>query len=861
MRITQQLLISIILIHLSILQAKDISDNFHWLTVQSPQSSDFTDNPTAGTFSGIHNDALIIAGGSYFDNETEVFSDAITVITKNPGLVHDQVNTDNAISIEKLNWTRSEQTLTTPSSDGASATSSIGLICIGGDNSEGLVDNVVLLKWDSVSRKILKEDLPPLPSPVKPLAGILNDILYVSASIEQNGEYKNKFWALDIKKYGQEGFNWIELPPYTGTARVNAVSGIQDGSFYIIGGNKTSRTDNLSEKTTLTDCYRFTPTSNDSMNGTWTNIADIPINLNNAINNALPMGQEHLIIINGNCDKSEFASNIYAYHTITDTWRKIGEAPPLIGSANVSAWTNQFVIPYAQTSPDLSQGILIGQWNRVQKKFGTINWLVVISYFIFLILAGFYFSKREKDTENFYLGGRNVVWWAAGISTFGTGLSAITFMAIPAKAYSTDFIYFYSQIIAWVMIPVFVLYYVPFFQRARISTVYEYLEKRFNLILRLLAGAFFVLFQIFRMGIVVFLPAIALSTVTGLRTDYCIIIMGIISILYTVMGGIEAVIWTDVVQVIILMGGAIISLIIIISSADNGVSGFFQTALADGKLKSFDWSWDYTVPTVWVITIGRVIGHLNIMTSQDNVQRILATKDEKSANKVIYTNGACAVVSAVIFMLLGTGLYVFFKNHPHLLDPMMSHDSVLPVFIVTALPVGISGLIIAGIFAASMSSLDSGMNSGSQVIVNDFYLRIKPNHSQEHYLFVGKSLTVILGIIGTATALTMAISGDKIISLWDIFIKIIGLFTGPIAGLFAVGIFTKRTNGNAAIVSLILSVILLYYVQYYTKINFFLYGAIGVAACYALTYILSFIIPCKIKFIDGLTIYSMPPKI
>ncbi len=874
-------MLAVLLIFVSFAPADSevLTDHFQWDSIPMPLDEQGGRLGLSGHFSGVHNDALIIAGGTNFEisgnsqTRKKIWHDKIYVLLKSNESRH-LISSNSFLNGSGFIWEKSSLTLDIPTAYGASVSCKDGVICIGGKDRNGnLLPDVFMLKWQPEQKEVIKESLPDLPIGAVANAGLIDNVLYVAACIRDQG----KFWCLDLNRRDSKGFGWIELDSYDGPARTAAVSGVQNGCFYIFSGRmpKVENAQTSKDYQWLCDGYRYKPCRTvykGQYQGKWTRIADAPQCFSAAPRNVLGMGQEHLLIFSGD-DGSQFgmslaenhvgfSKDIYAYHTITNTWRKLGEIPTPAVSTNVVDWGGYWVIPAGENIPgSRSDEIVFGRWQGERKSFGIVNWIVVIAYFCFMIFLGYYFSRRENSPEDFFLGGRRVVWWAAGISTFGTGLSAITFMAIPAKSYSTDFLYFFSQVIAWIMIPVFVRYFIPFYRRLRVSTIYEYLEMRFNLASRLIAGVLFVVFQICRMGIVVFLPAITLATITGMELTHCIIVMGIICIFYTVMGGIEAVIWSDVFQVVILMGAALLSLILIVVSCDGGITGFFHQAWADGKFRSFDWSWDYTVPTVWVIFVGRVIGHLKEMASQDLGQRMLSTPNEKSARQVVYVNGACAVFSAVIFMMLGTGLYVFFKDNPHLLSPDMRHDGVLPLFIVSALPAGASGLVIAGIFAAAMSSLDSGMNSGAQVIINDFYSRVKPNLSEKHYLFLGRILTVVLGVIGTGTALSMAIAGEKILSLWDLMLGFIGMFTGPVAGLFTVGVFTRRTHGLGGLIGLIVSIIVVFAVQNYTRVNFFLYGAVGIVTCFVVSWLASLIIPVKAKNIDGLTIYTMPERV
>ena len=226
----------------------------------------------------------------------------------------------------------------------------------------------------------------------------------------------------------------------------------------------------------------------------------------------------------------------------------------------------------------------------------------------------------KKRLRTSFWGAGGVPWWAAGLSIFGTQLSAITFMAIPAKAYATNWVQFLFNMGIIATAPLIVFCFLPFYRRQNVTTAYEYLEKRFNVVIRLIGSTLFIIFQIGRLGIVLLLPSLALSVVTGINVHLCILIMGILSTLYTVMGGIEAVIWTDVLQVFVLVGGALICLFIAIFQIDGGVTGFFTTALQEGKFHLIDWDWDLSRLTIWVIILAWINALLPYASDQTVIQ-------------------------------------------------------------------------------------------------------------------------------------------------------------------------------------------------------------------------------------------------
>ena len=395
---------------------------------------------------------------------------------------------------------------------------------------------------------------------------------------------------------------------------------------------------------------------------------------------------------------------------------------------------------------DSESSVFKGQLVESSPGFSTLDYTALTVYFAILVLMGIYFARQGSSTEDFFLGGRRIPWWATGLSIFGTQLSSISFMAVPAKVYATDWVYFLLQMtIVMIAFPV-VFLYLPYFRRVRMTSAYELLESRFNLPVRLYASLSFVLYQLGRMAIVLFLPAIALSTVTGISVYSCILLMGALATLYTVLGGIKAVIWTDVLQVFVLYGGALLSLVILVSSMDGGLSGIVSTGLEYDKFHMFNWTWDWTTTAVWVVLVGNLFMNLVPYTSdQAVVQRYFTTKDQAAAARSIWTNAILIVPSTLTLFLLGTSLWAFYRDNPEMLNPTLPTDSIFPLFIAQHLPAGIAGLLIAAVFAASMSTLDSSLNSVSAALVTDFFVRFRPDSTERSRLVLARSLTAGLG--------------------------------------------------------------------------------------------------------------------
>lgn len=486
---------------------------------------------------------------------------------------------------------------------------------------------------------------------------------------------------------------------------------------------------------------------------------------------------------------------------------------------------------------------------QTAQKNGHLNSLdiiVIVLYFLALSWMGWYFSKRQKDTNDYFKGGGRIPWWAAGLSIFGTALSAITFMAIPAKTYATDWSYFMLNLTIFLVAPIIIFLFIPFYRKQNVTTAYEYLENRFNLTIRLIGSFSFIVYQIGRMGVVLFLPSIALNVATGIDIFLCIALMGIIALLYTMLGGIEAVIWTDVMQVIVLLGGAILSLTMIILKIDGGFSSIIDIAARNHKFNVFDLSFSLKQPTLWVMLLGGIFANITTYgTDQTMVQRYLTTKTQKEANRSVWTNAILTIPATLIFFFVGTALYVFYQKYPSDLSPMMqNNDAIFPLFIASQLPEGISGLLIAGIFAASMSSLSSSMNSAATAYATDIHFRFGWSKNTNQ-LKLARIATFVVGISGTLFAFLMATMDIE--SLWDEFQKVLGLVIGSLGGVFLLGILSKKANSTGALLGIIVSIIVQILVASYQSIHLLAYSATGVISCFVAGWIASFIFPVKKK--------------
>ncbi|MFL2577539.1 MAG: sodium:solute symporter [Flavobacteriaceae bacterium] len=470
--------------------------------------------------------------------------------------------------------------------------------------------------------------------------------------------------------------------------------------------------------------------------------------------------------------------------------------------------------------------------------------LVIVIYFLLISGLGYYYSKRQKNTEDFFRGGQRIPFWAAGISIFGTALSPITFMAIPAKTYSTDWSYFLLNMSIFLSLPLVILLFIPYYRQKKLNTPYEYLEIRFSSIIRLLGSCCFILYQIGRIGVILFLPSIALNLVTGVDIFLCIALMGGVSLIYTLMGGIEAVIWTDVVQVFVLMGGVSLSLILIIIGTENGFSGIIEQAKIYGKFNAFDLTLSLKEPTVWVMLFGGFFINLTTYgTDHTMVQRYLVTPTQKEAQKSLWIGALLTIPATFIFFFMGTALFVFYQVNPSALNNnFINNDAIFPWYIVSQLPSGVSGILIAAIFAAAMSSLSSSMNSGAASFSADVYDRYGFVWNNDP-LKMARWTTLCIGMMGILFALFMATADIK--SLWDQFNKILGLIFGSLGGVFMLGLLTKKANTKGVLIGIVVSFTIQLIISFQQSVHLLMYAATGMISCFISGYFGSLLFKSK----------------
>lgn len=453
-------------------------------------------------------------------------------------------------------------------------------------------------------------------------------------------------------------------------------------------------------------------------------------------------------------------------------------------------------------------------------NFGRLDWVILLVYFGAMASVGPIFARRNRSTESFFVGDRQFPAWLLGLAMFATSISSITVVAYPADAYKTA----YLRLLPCFMLPVGILLasviFLPFYRRSRCTSAFEYLEGRFGPGVRLYAACAFVLGQIMRVSTILYLVSLVFQQMTGSPPYLCIFLGGAVIAVYTVAGGIQAIVWAQFVQAFLLWFGAALCFITVIHGIDGGIATVVSTAMADGKFMLGDLN---TVtqrmePAPWFSLQEKAIGMMllcgltNWLTeyssNQNVIQKYVAAKNPKEATRSIWICCICSVPTWCFFMFLGTCLYVYFKLHP---DPQAAAilsgaggakaESILPYFCVQAIPTGLAGLVIAGVLSAAMSASSSSINSISAVSITDIYRRhLVRDRGERHYVTAARLVSAASCVLMVGGA-TLFLQMTKL-TLQDTGAKIGSILAGGLLGLYALGFLTKRGNGRTVAVGI-----------------------------------------------------------
>ena len=494
----------------------------------------------------------------------------------------------------------------------------------------------------------------------------------------------------------------------------------------------------------------------------------------------------------------------------------------------------------------------------------------VAIYLAGMILIGAYFSRRNNTTEEYFVGNRAFSGWVIGLSMLGTIISSATFLALPAAAYVLDWRQLSINLVLPFIAIIAIVVFIPFFRQGKLTSAFEYLGNRYGVAPRIYGTCSFIAMQLIRMAQILFLVSLPIQFLTGAPIELVIVGAGIFIAFYTIAGGIEAVIWTDVIQAMILILGGILCFVLMAIDLPGGVGQIIEIGRAQNKFSLGSFDWDLTERTFWTVAILGVVNWLMIYGGDQNmVQRYAAARSTREARKATALYSAIALPMWTLFFFVGTSLFAYYTTFP---DPHVAEldaDQVLPYFILKEVPAGVAGIVISAVLAAAMSSLDSGINAISTVSVVDL---MKPylarGREDKYYLRSARwiafavTLLVILGAI-----LFSRIEKE---SMNDVSLIVTSIFGGCLMGLFMLGFFTRRVDGTSATIAMGLAILFNIYLGLGALgwlppaatlgIHSYWVGATVNGFFIVLALLLSFFLPGEAKGLEGLTVWTMPRK-
>lgn len=435
----------------------------------------------------------------------------------------------------------------------------------------------------------------------------------------------------------------------------------------------------------------------------------------------------------------------------------------------------------------------------------------IIDIIVFLLFTGGVvafgcsFFKKKGTSEEFTSAGGSLPGWVVGMSIFATYVSSISYLGYPGKAFSGDWNAFVFSLSIPIASYFAARYFVPFYRSQDSISAYSFLENRFGPWARIYASSCYLLTQIARTGSILYLLALPMNVLLGWNIQTIIIVTSVAIVLYSMLGGMKAVIWTEAIQGIILIGGALVCMFILLFDMPEGPAQTFSIAMEDGKFSLGSFGSSLSESTFWVCLIYGVFTNLqNYGIDQSYVQRYHTAKNEKEAKFSALFGGYLFIPVSAVFFMIGTGLYAFYKVHPGVLPDGVGADYVFPFFIVNELPVGLTGLLIASIFAAGMSTIATSVTSSSTIILTDYYQRFRKHAGNRERMLVLKLSSVGVGVAGILVAFAFMSVQSALDAWW----ALASIFSGGMLGLFLLGYISRKARNFDAVLGVVCGVIL-----------------------------------------------------
>jgi SSS family solute:Na+ symporter len=455
---------------------------------------------------------------------------------------------------------------------------------------------------------------------------------------------------------------------------------------------------------------------------------------------------------------------------------------------------------------------------------------VLAAYLAGVVLFGLWIGRGQKGAADYMLGDRNIPWWGLLFSIVATETSTVTFLSIPGFAWSRDLTW--MQIALGFMLGRFLVigFLLPSYFAGEYFTAYQVLNERFGGSVRRTTSALFIVTRSLADGLRLFLTAIVVQELTSLPLLAAVVLVGVTTIAYTLVGGMRAVVWTDVVQLVVYLAGAAVAFLLLLSRIPGGWAGLVGVAAAAGKLRWLDLT--PTLADPYVLWAGLVGGMFITFGShgadQLMVQRYLSARSRRQAAWALGLSGPFVVVQFAFFLLIGVGLFVFYRSFPPSV-PFDRPDRVFARFVVEELPRGMVGLVVGAIFAAAMSTLSGSLNSSATAAVTDFVRPLRPEASPEHLLRTTRLLTLAFGLVQMGVALGAPLLASTVV---ESVLTIAGFTTGITLGVFFLALFTRRADERAALTGLGLGLVLMFAVAFLTPLAWPWYTLVGSAATF-----------------------------
>lgn len=778
-----------------------------------------------------------------------------------------EVNTDGTVS-------ESRAELSHPVAFAGGTSHGNRVFLVGGWDGEQATSRVLSLEWRN--GKLIEEFLPELPSP-RVLAGAAvhrsttRYYLYSiggTPSLEEPKALDDVLELLVVGGMPGDEIAWTAKPDLPQGGRIAPMCEETFNEIVVVGGYSVEGEGGTERLRPTTDVWGYARIPRDGQQEPGWRLRP-PLGAPIARAAVARSGQSHLLFLGGDASsgtleevfftdsRQHSVNTIRSYHALTATWVDLDTMPTAsFGGALAATSDNGYFVLGARGNDGEAIAAAQISFPRSTRHLQFFDYAVMVGFLLVMVGQGVWFGIKKKTVQTYAVGGGSMKWWATALSMAATGVSSISFMALPTLVASMGPVAVVGalMIIPGTLVSAYITF--PMLRRLKVVSIFAYLEQRFGTSLRIV-GSFKAIATTLlgRIGIVILLPSLAISSMTGLDSAICILAIGLITTIYSAAGGFEAVVWTDVIQGLMLFSGFVLLGVLAFRGIPDGWQGLVSTAQTLERDTFFIVSTNPILPSIWFIILGGVLGMMSFPGDQATAQRVLATP-LRDVRRFAFSFGGLSIFVSGLTLFIGLCLLAYFHANPEELSPVMKNDQMVPIFMVQNIPVGIAGFLLAAIFAASMSTVSSGVNSCAVLFAEDFYRRLFKNSTPAREVWVMRIGTVITGLLGTAAALWLL--KMPMPTLWETFMRIMALLGGGFGGVFILGFITQRTHSLGAIIGVLASVLVAYLLQFGSlDIHWSTLGSLITLSCVLVGYFSSLVIPWEKKDLTGLTVWNL----